>query len=93
VPCAVPAHAWALRWCFSPKTLAGALTFCDITTSPDGKPVRVDRRLAEIHDRYGPGHLVSRSIRHATPMILHAVDQVVSNTSGQRVYAQLSVPT
>jgi hypothetical protein len=31
---------------------------------------------AEIHDRYGPGHLVSRSIQRATPMILGAVKQV-----------------
>ena len=34
------------------------------------------QRLAEIHDRYGPGHLVSRSIQRVTPMILHAVKQV-----------------
>ena len=32
-----------------------------------GEHVHVDRRLAEIHDRYGSGHLVSRSIRRATP--------------------------
>ena len=60
----------------APHVLAKALTFCDMTTSPDGEPVQVDRRLAEIHDRYGPGHLVSRSIRRATPMILDAVGQV-----------------
>ena len=36
----------------------------------------VEQRLAEIHDRYGPGQLVSRSIQHATPMILEAVEQV-----------------
>jgi hypothetical protein len=59
-----------------PQPLADALTFCDMTTSPDGKPVQVSRRLAEIHDRYGSGHLVSRSIRRATPMILDAVGQV-----------------
>ena len=47
-----------------------------MTTSPDGEPVPVGRRLAEIHDRYGPGHLVSRSIQRATPMILRAVEQV-----------------
>jgi hypothetical protein len=47
-----------------------------MTTSPDGQPVRVERRLAEIQDRYGSGHLVSRSIQHATPMILHAVEHV-----------------
>jgi len=36
----------------------------------------LEKRLAEIHDRYGPGHLVSRSIQRATPMILRAVEQV-----------------
>jgi putative nucleotidyltransferase with HDIG domain len=60
----------------APYVLASVLTCCDMTTSPDGKPVPVERRLAEIHDRYGPGHLVSRSIRRATPMILRAVEQV-----------------
>jgi hypothetical protein len=60
----------------APDVLASVLTCCDMTTSPDGQPVRVERRLAEIHDRYGPEHLVSRSIRRATPMILEAVEQV-----------------
>jgi putative nucleotidyltransferase with HDIG domain len=59
-----------------PQPLADALTFCDMTTSPDGEHVHVCRRLAEIHDRYGPGHLVSRSIRRATPLILEAVGHV-----------------
>jgi hypothetical protein len=59
-----------------PQPLADALTFCDMTTSPDGDQVHVTRRLAEIHDRYGAGHLVSRSIRRATPLILRAVDHV-----------------
>ena len=60
----------------APDVLASVLTCCDMTTSPDGQPVPVDRRLAEIHDRYGPGHLVSRSMQRATPMILFAVEQV-----------------
>ena len=60
----------------APQVLANALTFCDMTTSPDGEPVRVERRLAEIHSRYGAEHLVSRSIHRATPMILDAVDQL-----------------
>jgi hypothetical protein len=59
-----------------PRPLADALTFCDMTTSPDGEHVQVHNRLAEIHDRYGSGHLVSRSIRRATPLILEAVGQV-----------------
>jgi hypothetical protein len=60
----------------APDVLASVLTCCDMTTSPDGQPVPVDGRLAEIHDRYGPGHLMSRSIQRATPMILRAVEQV-----------------
>jgi putative nucleotidyltransferase with HDIG domain len=60
----------------APDALASVLTCCDMTTSPDGEPVPVDTRLAEIHDRYGPGHLVSRSIQRATPMILRAIEQV-----------------
>jgi hypothetical protein len=60
----------------APQVLSSVLTFCDMTTGPDGELVPVDRRLAEIHQRYGPGHLVSRSIRRATPMILRAVEQI-----------------
>jgi hypothetical protein len=40
------------------------------------------RRLAEIHDRYGSGHLVSRSIRRGTPQILEAVGQVNASERG-----------
>ena len=60
----------------APDVLASVLTCCDMTTSPDGELVPVEQRLAEIHDRYGPGHLVSRSIQRATRMILRAVEQV-----------------
>ena len=70
------AHVLTREFTPPPQTLADALTFCDMTTSPDGDQVHVTRRLAEIHDRYGTGHLVSRSIRRATPLILEAVGQV-----------------
>ena len=52
-----------------------------MTTSPDGEHVQVHRRLAEIHDRYGSGHLVSRSISRATPQILEAVGRVHASTA------------
>jgi len=64
-----------------PRPLADALTFCDMTTSPDGEQVLVTRRLAEIHHRYGSGHLVSRFISRATPLILEAVGQVNARTA------------
>ena len=60
----------------APQALSSALTYCDMTTSPDGELVLVEQRLAEIQRHYGPGHLVSRSIQRATPMILRAVEQV-----------------
>ena len=60
----------------APYMLSSVLAFCDMITSPDGELVPVEQRLAEIQDRYGPGHLVSRSIQRATPMILRAVEQV-----------------
>ena len=70
------AHVLTREFAPPPQHLADALTFCDMTTSPDGEHVPVHNRLAEIHDRYGTGHLVSRSIRRATPLILEAVGQV-----------------
>ena len=39
----------------APYALSSVLTFCDMTTSPDGEPVPVERRLAEIRNRYGQG--------------------------------------
>jgi hypothetical protein len=64
-----------------PQVLSIVLTCCDMTTSPDGELIPVERRLAEIHYRYGPGHLVSRSIQRATPTILDAVEQVHRRTA------------
>ena len=74
------AHVLTREFAPPPQPLADALTFCDMTTSPDGEHVHVHHRLAEIHDRYGSAHLVSRSIRRATPLILEAVGQVHART-------------
>ena len=70
------AHVLSSEFDPAPDALASVLTCCDMTTSPDGEPAPVEQRLAEIGDRYSPGHLVSRSIQRATPMILRAVEQV-----------------
>ena len=74
------AHILTREFTPPPQPLADALTFCDMTTSPDGDQVQVTHRLAEIHDRYGSGHLVSRFISRATPLILEAVGQVHART-------------
>lgn len=41
------------------------LTLADLTTSPVGRPTTVEQRLAEILNRYGPGHPVHRAIQRA----------------------------
>ncbi|MFI7695457.1 HD domain-containing protein [Nonomuraea sp. NPDC049655] len=64
--------------------LARALTYCDMTTSPDGRHVDVTDRLAEIHSRYGPEHVVSRSITDATPCIVSSVRSVEAALSDVR---------
>jgi HD superfamily phosphodiesterase len=75
------AHVMTREFAPPPQPLADALTFCDMTTSPDGEHVQVTHRLAEIHDRYGTGHMVSRFIRRATPLILEAVGHVHARTA------------
>lgn len=52
-----------------------ALWYCDITTSPDGEPVTAKERIAEIKQRYGPDHLVTRFITQAAPSLLTAVER------------------
>ena len=55
------------------QLVSDALTFCDLTTGPDGRPVSVEERLAEIRARYGPGHVVSRSIARSSDQLRDAV--------------------
>ena len=58
------------------RDLADALTYCDMTTSPDGQRLRVGQRLAEIRARYGPDHLVSRTTGRSEPQLTRAVTRV-----------------
>jgi hypothetical protein len=62
------------------KTLSQALTYCDMTTTPDGEPVSVRCRLAEIRERYGPRDLVTRFIHLAEPQLVEAVRDVQRRT-------------
>jgi putative nucleotidyltransferase with HDIG domain len=58
------------------RDLTEALTYCDMTTGPDGQRLPVGQRLAEIRTRYGPGHVVSRAIGRSAPRITEAVTVV-----------------
>lgn len=56
--------------------LADALIYCDMTTTPDGKPVGVEERLSEILSRYGTGDVVTESITEATSQIVGAARRI-----------------
>ncbi|MEU4563763.1 HD domain-containing protein [Actinoplanes sp. NPDC023936] len=56
--------------------LSDAITYADMTTTPDGEPVEVEQRLAEILSRYGAGDVVAESIREASPLIIGSVRRV-----------------
>ena len=59
-----------------PGDLADAITYCDMTTGPDGQRLTVGQRLDEIRGRYGPGNLVTESITASAPEITAAVARV-----------------
>ena len=56
--------------------VADALTFADMTTSPTGRPVTVEERLAEILDRYPPTDPVHRAISESSEQLRAAVARV-----------------
>ena len=58
------------------RDLADALTYCDMTTSPDGRRMPVARRLDDIRARYAPGDQVSRAITRSAPELTSAVARV-----------------
>jgi putative nucleotidyltransferase with HDIG domain len=62
--------------------LRDALWYCDLTTSPDGQPVTAPDRIAEIKERYGPGHIVTRFITDGAPELLAAVERTERRLAG-----------
>jgi hypothetical protein len=60
----------------APSLALAALTYCDLTTGPDGQPLDVDQRITEILTRYGPDHIVFKAISRASPNLRQQADQV-----------------
>lgn len=56
--------------------VADALTYCDMTIGPDGNPVEIEERLAEVIVRYGDGDLVAESIQEARTHIERSAQRV-----------------
>jgi hypothetical protein len=61
--------------------LLDALTYCDMTTSPNGEAVNVKMRLHEIAQRYGDDSIVAKSIRESALYIIETIRniQLVAN--------------
>lgn len=57
----------------SSRFLSDSLTYCDMTTTPDGQRVAVENRLSEIQARYGAGHIVTRFIQRSSAHLIDAV--------------------
>lgn len=70
------------------RLLADALTFCDMTTSPDGKPVGASARIDEILERYAATSVVAQSIRAASQSIVKVEQKILSLLSAQSKEAQ-----
>lgn len=64
--------------------LADALTYCDMSTTPDGELTDAKDRLAEILERYGDGTLVFDTMTEATPFIFEAVGRISALISVRR---------
>jgi hypothetical protein len=59
-----------------PPKVLDALTFCDLTTGPDGSDVSPCDRLHEVLQRYSPDDPVHRAVDSAHGELLAAVDRV-----------------
>ncbi|WP_330232295.1 HD domain-containing protein [Nocardia sp. NBC_00508] len=65
----------AIDWPDEQTALRDALWWADITTTPTGETTDVLGRIAEVRERYGPAHVVSRSLAEAAPELIEAVDR------------------
>ncbi len=61
--------------------LEDALTYCDMTTSPEGHSIDVETRLDEILARYGHGDVVTESIEEARSQIALSTLRIKSAVS------------
>lgn len=55
------------------SAVADALTYCDQLTGPNGAPMTLKERHADILRRYGPDAIVSQAYRHSLPYLALAV--------------------
>ena len=59
-----------------PCEVLDALTFCDLTTGPDGSAVSAEDRLGDVLERYAPDDPVHRAVDAGRDELLAAVGRV-----------------
>jgi putative nucleotidyltransferase with HDIG domain len=64
--------------------LEDALTYCDMSTTPDGELTNVNDRLAEILERYGEGTLVFDTMTEAGPFLIEAAGRISALMAARR---------
>jgi hypothetical protein len=65
-----------------------ALTYCDLTTSPDGDRVSVTWRLADIRARYGPDHPITLGWERTRPQVADVVRTILQARCGRSAPAR-----
>ncbi|WP_040776044.1 HD domain-containing protein [Nocardia pneumoniae] len=63
-----------IDWPDEQTALRDALWWADMTTTPTGETTDVLSRIAEVRERYGPDHVVSRSLAEAAPELIEAAN-------------------
>jgi hypothetical protein len=63
-----------------------ALSYCDLTTDSEGRPVQPEERLAEIRERYGPASPEGRSVERSAPALLEDVRTVEAMLAARGVW-------
>lgn len=63
--------------------LEDALTYCDMSTTPDGQLTDVTDRLNEILDRYGDGTIVFDTMTEATPLIFASTARIAAHIAAR----------
>ncbi|MGW0247966.1 HD domain-containing protein [Nocardia goodfellowii] len=61
-----------IEWPDEHSAVRDALWWADMSTTPTGEATDIPSRLTEVRNRYGPNHVVSRSIAEAAPELLAA---------------------
>ncbi|WP_167402560.1 HD domain-containing protein [Micromonospora viridifaciens] len=73
----------ASEFSYEESPTSDALWFADMTTGPDGQNLAVEDRLAEIRERYGPEHLVTRLWHRTEPALMASIRRTQARMAAQ----------